>query len=99
MPKMLPKRIHFLIADAIREETGGKLTVMGLYAGNDIRLQGPLPTEIPDGMKGIAIPSLAILAIITDGHGEFRTQFYLYDPNDKLLGQGAASKLSKGKDT
>jgi hypothetical protein len=51
--------ILFLIADEIRQEVGGKQTILGLYADKTILLEGKdgpqdLPPGIPEGIDRIA---------------------------------------------
>ena len=51
--------IFFLIADEIRQEVGGKQTVLGLYADKAILLEGKdnqqdLPPGIPEGIDRLA---------------------------------------------
>jgi len=99
MAKVYPKLLRFLLADAVREESGGKLTILGLYSGDQLVLQGPLPKAVPKGFKGMALPGLTVLVMISDGHGEFECRFQIFDPNDALLGDGKALILvNKQKD-
>ena len=91
MAKVYPKSLRFLLADAIRQEAGGKLTLLGLYAGDEVVLQGELPDVVPDGMKGVAIQGLTVLIMIPDGHGEFQCRFQLFDPTGDLLIDGRAA--------
>lgn len=97
MPKVLPKQLRFLLADSIREELGGKLTVIGLYTGGEVILQGAMPEDVPDGFEGIALPGLSILAVFEDGEGEFQVQFQVYDPSKRPLGKSAPTTVVKAK--
>lgn len=99
MANVYPKDIQFLLADHVRQEEGGKLSLLGFYSGDAVLLKGPLPEEIPEGMEGIAIPGLTIVAVVRDGQGIFNSAIRLYGPNGKELGEGVkGQKLDKRKD-
>lgn len=99
MANVYPKDIQFLLADHVRQEEGGKLSLLGFYSGDAVLLKGPLPEEIPDGLEGIALPGLTIVAVVRDGHGVFNSVIHLYGPNGKELGEGLrGQKLDKGKE-
>lgn len=99
MAKALPKQLRFLLADSVREELGGKLTVIGLYTGGEVILQNAMPAEVPEGFQGIALPGLTILAVFEDGQGEFEVQFQIYDPTNRPLGKSAPTTVVKAKNT
>lgn len=82
MQKKLPSAPHFLLADNIATQDGGKLLVVGLYAGNEVVLRGTMPTG-----NVIALPGLYILATFMDGAGEFDVDFRMSAPTGKLLGK------------
>ena len=86
MRKQSPKNVQFLLADFVREEVGGKLTVMGLYSSAEVLLQGEIPKAFPEGVKGLAIPSLTIVAVVVDGLGKFNARINLFDPYGMPLG-------------
>lgn len=99
MANVYPKNIQFLLADHVRQEEGGKLSLLGFYSGDAVLLKGPLPEEIPEGMEGIALPGLTIVAVVRDGHGSFNSAIHLYGPNGKELGEGVKGHaLDKAKD-
>ena len=85
-------KVSFLIAEEIRPELNGKLSVLGLYAGNVI-LIGPMPDNAPPGVTPI-VERLAIMAVVSDapaGMHAFRgrilgPQGNLYRP-DAAFGQ------------
>ena len=95
MANKLPTKIQFLLADAVRQEALGKLSLLGLYSGDVILLTGPLPKTLPEGQQALAIPSLAILATIMDGHGTFPTTGRLIDPNNKTFAAGPVQPVTK----
>lgn len=100
MANVYPKNIHFLLADAVRQEEGGKLTVLGLYSGDAVLLKDPLPQVIPEGMEGLALPGLTIVALVRDGHGSFSYDVRLFRPDGIALGKGAdGMRLDKAKET
>lgn len=99
MANVYPKNIQFLLADHVRQEEGGKLSLLGFYSGDAVLLKGLLPEEIPEGMEGIALPGLTIVAVVRDGQGVFNSAIHLYGPNGKELGEGVkGQKLDKRKD-
>lgn len=65
----------FLVADDIRIETGGKLTILGLFAAGQILLHTPI---LP-----IALQSLAFCMMFTDGEGKFSSTAKFLDPSGK----------------
>jgi hypothetical protein len=97
MLTVLPRQIHFLLADSVREELGGKLTVIGLYTGGEVILQGAMPADVPKGYERMALPGLTILAVCEDGEGQFQLEFELYDPSDRPLGKSAPTQVVKAK--
>lgn len=99
MATIYPKTIQFLLADAVRQEQGGKVTVLGLYSGDSVVLQDVLPKEFPEGMNGLALACLTILAIVRDGQGRFDCNLHLFGPTGTELGKGLNSViLDKQKD-
>lgn len=97
MANVHPKDIQFLLADAVRQESGGKLTLLGFYSGHTVILQDPIPKDIPDHVHGIALPGLTIVATIFDGHGMFDGQFCLFSPSGIPLGKGETAPIEKQK--
>ena len=61
-------KVKFLIAEEVRPEAEGKLTVIGLYSGDTIILiKKDLPPDLPEKVEIIpAIERLAILATVGD---------------------------------
>ena len=85
MRKPLPKRVQFLLAESVREEVGGKLTLLGYFTGNDIIMHNPMPATIPKGAKGIALSNLTILATFFGGSGTYNAEVAVYDPSGKSM--------------
>ena len=76
MAQQLPSEIHFfLLADAIRQELGGKLTIIGAYSGGGIVFakNQTFPAAMP----------LSILVIFKDGEGTFQGKLRVLDPLNK----------------
>jgi len=88
MANVYPKIVKFLLADAVRQEQGGKLAVLGLYSGDSVLLNDPLPKMFPEGMQGFALPGLTIVVTICDGQGRFDCGLHLFGPDGKELGKG-----------
>ena len=68
--------VNFLLAESVRQELGGKLTIIGLYPGNQI--------TIPKGTKQL-VTSIAFAFIVLDGDGTFSTTFSLRAPSGKVI--------------
>lgn len=99
MANVYPKIVKFLLADAVRQEQGGKLTVLGLYSGDSVLLNDPLPKEFPEGKEGFALSGLTIVATICDGYGHYDCGLHLFGSDGKELGKGATRlKVDKQKD-
>jgi hypothetical protein len=88
MANVYPKDVQFLLADAVRQEAGGKLAVLGLYSGA-VLLKDTLPKELPEGAKGMALPRLEVLVTIFDGYGRFNVDLRLLGPRGTVIGKGA----------
>lgn len=97
MTNQLPTQIRFLLADSVREEAGGKLTILGLYSGDEVVMQGALPSQLPEGRAEVYLKELAILIIAMDGEGEFQAQIQLYDPNNSPIRQSSPMPVNKVK--
>ncbi len=97
MVTVLPKQARFLLAEAIRDEAAGKVSLLGLYSTDEVVVQGPLPAVVPEGMHGVALQSLAILVIFVDGYGEFHVKFEFYDPDGKRFRPDLEAPITKVK--
>lgn len=99
MKKILPtdSNIKFLIADDIREEVGGKFSILGYYPSNILQLSvpstPPLPTTATVG--ALVIPSLTILWSFTDGAGEYSAKISIKDPAGQDLINAAPQNIIK----
>lgn len=77
--KNYPDSVRFLLCEDIRQELGNKLSILGLFVGDDIVIKGE--------KEGQVIPSLAILAIFSGGVGEFQvsTKLYRHSRSEPIL--------------
>lgn len=78
-----PKHDFTIFCDDIREESSGKLIIIGLYA-KDIVLGSPMP---------VTLPKLCFLTRLTGGSGEFEVAHSLKTPEGKEL----LSDMTPGK--
>ncbi len=69
--------VLFLIAEQVRPETGGKLSIIGFYAGGDIL--------VPENTTQTVLSSLAFIFIFKDGEGQFKTRLTIMSPSGKQL--------------
>lgn len=78
MPKVYPSETDtFLVAEALRQEMGNKITIMGAFAAGNILL--------PPEAKFPAAISLAFYTVFRDGEGVFQAKLRITDPNGKLI--------------
>jgi hypothetical protein len=95
MTKTPPSREKtvFLLCEDIRQELGGKFSLLGLVANNDISVD-ELPPNVGEG--GAAIPSLTILFLFRDGEGEFNAKVGVIGPDNKELVPENGTTMKKG---
>ena len=67
----------FLACESIRQEAGGKLTIIGAVTSGDI--------IVPGGTRTVTLPSLAFLFVFRDGQGIFPVSFSLVAPSGRTL--------------
>ncbi len=70
-----PTEVVFLLAEDIREEVRSKLSLLGVFSGDDIIIRGEKP----------AIPSLAFFLLIRDGRGTFESSFRINSEEGKNI--------------
>lgn len=80
--KTYPTTTHILVADDIRQEQGGKLTLVGVYSGNNIIFE--LPENAPANARPV-LPALSVYAAFLDGEGEYSARIDLLSPSDQIL--------------
>ncbi|MGO9173568.1 MAG: DUF6941 family protein [Rhodomicrobium sp.] len=91
MPSKYPDKASiFLAADAVRQEVGGKVTLMGIFA--DGRIVLPAGTTFP-----AALP-LAFFISFSDGEGVFATRLKVTDPNGRQLADAQVGNATKNPD-
>jgi hypothetical protein len=80
MAKVYPTKIDlFLAAESLRQELGGKITIIGAFAGGHILLASG--TSFPAHMP------LGILIAFYEGEGNFKARLRMSDAHGKQLGQ------------
>jgi hypothetical protein len=80
MTKVAPSRVtNFIVADALRQEATGKITIIGAFAAASIFLFNR-PT-LPVGMP------LAFYIVFKDGEGTFVAQMQIFGPDKKPIGE------------
>jgi hypothetical protein len=79
-----PTKAKFILSDDIREETGGKMTIAGLYADDRIYLNPAGPSTLPPGIVGI-LNQLSVACIMFGGSGSFPTVADIIGPSGQVL--------------
>ena len=89
MEKVLPREVVVLVGENVREEKGNKISLMGLYVGDDILIHSAEPK--------VHLPSLSILVIVRDGQGVFESALVLLEPSGKerALGEREVEKVKE----
>jgi hypothetical protein len=88
MPQRLPPKLDiFLVCETIREEVGGKASLLGVFSG--ARLLVPSDTRFPTAIN------LALFGVFHDGEGAFRTKVRIFDPDGTEMVNGELPDLSK----
>ena len=67
----------FLACESIRQEAGGRLTIIGAVTSGDI--------VVPSGTQLVTLTSLAFLFVFRDGQGTFPASFSLVAPSGQTL--------------
>lgn len=77
MANIRPSQTLFLIADALRQEIGNKITIMGAFAAGQI-LVNP-------GTKFPLVLPLAIYSVFEECEGKFVVRVRFFDPSGKQI--------------
>jgi hypothetical protein len=72
-----PTAVRFFLADDVRQEIQGKVTMVGLYADNIVVAEMPPDHRNPSVRVPAAIPRVAILASVSIAQGEHRYRMEL----------------------
>lgn len=89
--KVFPEHKVTLLADDIREEKNGKISLIGIYTGGNIMIEGVLP---------VAFPKFCFFVRFYDGDGEFKVDCALTGPDgEALLNVKKGMKLIAKKNT
>ena len=91
MPNVPPSdaSVQFLICESVREETGGKATLLGYMGGGTILV--PRGTIFPVGIQ------LGMVFVLVDGEGKFRASLEAIGPNGVKLGETAMPDVMKSR--
>lgn len=88
-------KVNFLIAEEVRPEVNGKMTILGLFAGDIILLvKGARPEGVAADTP-VGLERLAILVIIGETEGEHKFKGKLVEPSGELY----KSELALGEAT
>lgn len=79
--------VDFLVCDEARQESDGKVNLLGFYPSGEIRLDpnSKLPATL----------NLGCVFVIRDGDGEFRASFRVADPLGKELANHTLPDIRK----
>jgi hypothetical protein len=90
LKNVLPRDEHvwLLVAESVRIERDGKVSLFGFFGTERIRLavENPFPS---------AFPSLTFLFLLRDGVGSFNASFQIRDPNGNLLHREPLAVVAK----
>jgi hypothetical protein len=85
----LPTQCISIVADAIRQEAGGKVSLLGVFA--DGRIVVSVGSSLP-----LVLP-LAFYFLFTDGEGSFDGKLRVLSPTSKVLFDLSLGKQTKHK--
>jgi hypothetical protein len=83
MSAKLPTKggIKFILAEEVRQETGGKFSLLGVFPGGRFAVAGPPPPGV--GNAAIVLQSLAFVFIVEGGEGKQSGRFKILAPDKK----------------
>lgn len=89
-------KASFLIAEEVRPEASGKMTLLGLFPGDTIILhKGERPEGVPENAPA-GLEKLTIMATISDTEGTYKVKGKIVDPSGKFkeleLGEATIQK-------
>lgn len=87
MKKKYPDDVRFLLAEDFRTEMGKKLTLLGVYAGDDINIEGE------SAGKDKALASIIVLIIGRGALGKFEAKVEIRNPSNELVFDPVKSTL------
>ena len=84
MSNKLPtkREVRLLIAEDLRQEVHGKVTLVGLMPGEQFLITGKPDANAPPNVA-FAIASLGFLIVITGGEGKFKARVKVIAPGKK----------------
>lgn len=81
--------VRFYLADDVRSESSGKVTLVGLYPDNVLVLGLPTGTASPSPQNALGISAVAVLSTIQGDPGLCEAVFKLTDPHGRVMIQSA----------
>jgi hypothetical protein len=93
MNNIYPKKdmVRFILAEEVRPELLGKLSLQGFMPGEQFRVAGQPPPNLPPGIAFL-VPSLAFVFVIAGGQGKFVGHFRVIAPDKKTIVMDAAAE-------
>lgn len=92
--KKYPTKVIFVLADMVRQEIGGKHTIIGAYAGDKLLLNSEALGIIKSG-NAVVLPTLALYVIFKDGEGDFSLSMQVKRPTGEDQTLPATFDVSK----
>lgn len=83
-------RVSFLVAEDIRQEANGKISLLGVFTGGDVLVVGD-PAQ--------ATLKLIFLWVFENGEGKYKAQITLTAPSGKRLFESPEVDIDKGANT
>lgn len=78
----IKREVRLIIAEDIRQEVLGKVTLVGLMPGERFLVSGKPDANAPTHVA-FAVPSLGFLFVITGGEGKFKARIKVIAPDKK----------------
>src|SRR5947209_2519725 len=89
MPLPQDQEVLFLLSEDVRMETGGKVSLLGLYSGNEVVVFGA------EGAPPPIIPGLGFFFSILGGEGNFAARFQLVSPDANPIADHEVGQVNK----
>jgi hypothetical protein len=85
MRNVLPKRAQFLLSDDIREETSGKMTIIGYYTDAKVFVTTIPNAPAPPAGVIAQMPQFCMSCILSEGVGQFPILAEIRGPSGQLI--------------
>ncbi|HVK53761.1 MAG TPA: hypothetical protein VM532_01910 [Burkholderiales bacterium] len=95
MASQYPTNVFFLVAEDVRHEIGHKISIAGLFSGNDINVHVE-----PENPGVPVLPKLTIIGFVRDGAGKFAGKVRVLTPagNDLISVHPVEFEKIEGQD-